>query len=90
MAEDRPFHGQFAVGLVIRTQPVGFVVRHVIAAVVFEGQVDKTLEHAIEQRRLRSQACNALVGVFAHQLIEPTYIDLVAGKPEFHFDLVLA
>ncbi|MNZ35009.1 hypothetical protein D3C78_523980 [compost metagenome] len=57
---------------------------------MFKGKVDETFEHAVELGRLCSNSCCALVGVLGHQAIKLSNIDLVAGKPEFHLDLVLA
>ncbi|MNJ54735.1 hypothetical protein D3C77_501910 [compost metagenome] len=37
VAEDGRLHGQLAVGLIVRAEPVGFIVGHVIAPVMFKG-----------------------------------------------------
>ncbi|MNK83734.1 hypothetical protein D3C87_1035590 [compost metagenome] len=89
IVEDRLLHGLLGVGQVVNAEPVGFVVGDVVAALVFERQVDEALEHAVEQYRFGSHPGNAVVRVLAHQRIELEYIDLVAGEPELHFDLVL-
>ena len=71
-----------------RAQPVGFVIHHVIAAVVTQHQVGKAFEHAVErvggQRRARQagQQHGAGVGVQRRQR------QLLGGKPEFQFGLI--
>ncbi|MNZ87720.1 hypothetical protein D3C78_1065900 [compost metagenome] len=89
VVENRLLHGRHGVGRIIGAKPVGFVVGNVIAAVVFERQVDEALEHAVEQHRFGGHPGHAVMGVLAHQRIELEYIDLMAGEPEFHLDLVL-
>ncbi|MOA11799.1 hypothetical protein D3C78_1317550 [compost metagenome] len=89
VVEDRLFHGLLRVGLIIHTEPVGFVVRHVITAIVFKGQVDEAFEHAIELHRFGCHAGHAPMRMLTHQFVEFEYIDFMAGEPEFHFDPIL-
>ncbi|MCY1450827.1 hypothetical protein D9M71_676630 [compost metagenome] len=56
---------------------------------MLEGQVDEAFEHAIELGRLSSDPTHALMSELADQSVQLAYIDLVAGEPELHFDLVL-
>ncbi|MNE05574.1 hypothetical protein D3C80_981440 [compost metagenome] len=83
------FHGHGVVGLDVRAQPVGLVVGDVVTPVQLERQVDETFEHAVEHGRLRRRACQAGVGVACDKAIELLGVDLVAGEPELHFDLVM-
>ncbi len=54
---------------------------------MFECQVDKAFEHAIEQARLGSRSRHAAVGAFALKLVQfaGAASTLAAGEPEFHF-----
>ncbi|MCY1370335.1 hypothetical protein D9M69_574220 [compost metagenome] len=89
VVENRLFHGLRGIGRIIDAEPVGFVVGNVITAVMFERQVDEALEHTVEQHRFRSHPGHAAMGVLAHQRIELEHIDLMAGEPELHLDLIL-
>ena len=83
------FHGVLGVGRIVRAKPIGFVVGHVITAIVLERQVDKALEHSVEQHRFGGHTGHAAMGVLAHQFVEGEHVDGVTGKPELHLDLVL-
>ena len=70
LVENGTGHGVGGVGGVIHAQPVGFVVEHVVLAAVFEHQIDKALEHAVEGVRFQSRAGQVRVDGIADGLIQ--------------------
>ena len=81
-------HGLGGIGAVGAAQPVGFVVRHVVAALVLEGQVDEAFEHAVQLVGREHRSRRTAEGVLAYQGIEALNVHVAAGEPELHLDLI--
>ena len=78
-------HGIQGVGAVIHAQPVRFVVEHVVFAVVFEYQIDKALEHAVEGIGFQSRARMLWMDMLADQGVHLSHFHLVGREQEFQF-----
>jgi hypothetical protein len=81
-------HSPGRIGRILRTEPVRLVIRHVVAAIVFEHQIDKTLEHAIQLRRFESGPLVAIERQARHHLVERQRIHRMGSEPELHFSHV--
>ena len=83
--QDLRAHPRRCVRCVVGTKPVRLVVRDVIAAIVFEHQIDKTLEHAVQASGLERGPRFPIERQVAHELIEHLCINGVRCEPELHF-----
>ncbi|MND57655.1 hypothetical protein D3C80_487890 [compost metagenome] len=88
LVQHRRDHRPGVVGLIVAAQPVGFVVRHVIATLMFKRQVDEAFEHAVQLVGGQYGTRCPTQRVLPHQRIKALNVHCATGKPELHFDLI--
>lgn len=89
VAGDGHFHRFTGIGAIVAAEPVGLVIRHVVTPLMFEYQIDETLEHAIEGVGTQRLPGHARQFVLLHPLIQQPDIDSTCFEPELQLGLIL-